>query len=170
MRAGEEGRSAMTAIEAQLNHAILLQGCEEAISRLYKEYARAFPEHRAAWQRLASDEIQHADWLHTLRARIEDGSVHLSDAHLVSARQVLDAQDRVGAETMRVEQGNVSVADAFRVALGLEGEMLEQDWFRFFDTDSPELKRVFQSLAAETAKHAQTLRELLETATHPHQT
>jgi len=154
----------MSSIEPQVNHVMLLQGCEEAISRLYKEYAKAFPAHRAAWQRLASDEIQHADWLHTLRARIEDGSVRLSEAHMVTARQVLDAQDRVGAELIRVEQGNVSIADSFRVALGLEGDMLEKDWFRFFDTDSPELKRVFQSLAAETAKHAAMLKQLLEEA------
>jgi len=159
----------MSSIEPQVNHVILLQGCEEAISRLYKEYAKAFPAHRAAWQRLASDEIQHADWLHTLRARIEDGSVRLSEAHMVTARQVLDAQDRVGAELIRVAQGSVSIADSFRVALGLEGEMLEKDWFRFFDTDSPELKRVFQSLAAETAKHAETLREQLEETTRPSQ-
>jgi rubrerythrin len=158
----------MSSIEPQINHVTLLQGCEEAISRLYKEYARAFPAHRAPWQRLASDEIQHADWLHTLRARIEDGSVRLSESHMITARQILDAQDRVSAEIIRAEQGNVSVADSFRVALGLEGEMLEKDWFGFFDTDSPELKRVFQSLAAETAKHAETLRDLLEKATRAH--
>ena len=159
----------MSSIEPQVNHVMLLQGCEEAISQLYKQYAKAFPAHRAAWQRLASDEIQHADWLHTLRARIEDGSVRLSESHMITTQRVLDAQDRVGAELIRAAQGSVSIADSFRVALGLEGEMLEKDWFRFFETDSAELKRVFESLAGETAKHAAMLKQLLEEASRAHE-
>ena len=153
----------MSSVEEQTSHARLLESYEEAMSGLYKEYAKLFPGHRADWQRLAEDEIQHADWVRTLRKRIEDGSVRLSQEHMVTAGQIMNALDRAAAEAARAQEGNLSLATAVATAAQLEREMLERNWFRFFDTDSDELKRVFQSLAVETAKHVEALQKLSDT-------
>jgi len=150
----------MESIEAQVNYAVLLERFEEAVSGLYKEYARLFPGHRVWWQHLAAEEIQHAEWMRTLRARIQDGSVRLSERQTATTGQILEALDLVAAEVERATQGDMTLAMAVSAAAQLERKIVERDWFRFFDADSPELKRVFQSLGAETAKHAEFLQQM----------
>ena len=157
----------MSSRDEQVNHAQLLEGYEEAMSRLYKVYAASFSDHRQTWQKLAGDEIDHADWMRALRARIEDGSVRMRAERMVSPGQILDALSRAGSEFDRADQGNISLAEAFRTAMRLEHEMLENGWFTVFDTDSAELKRVFQSLADETRKHLATLEGLSQDAAPP---
>lgn len=154
----------MNSIEAQVNYTVLLERFEEAASELYKEYARSFPGHKAWWQRLAAEEIQHAEWVRTLRARIEDGSVRLDEQRTATTGQILEALDLVAAEVARAKQGDMTLATAVSVAAQLERKIVERDWFRFFDTDSPELKRVFASLGAETAKHMEFLQKISQEA------
>ncbi|UCH33946.1 MAG: hypothetical protein JSV65_15505 [Armatimonadota bacterium] len=150
----------MSSIEEQTKHATLLERYEEAMSDLYKEYAGQYAGYESHWRRLAEDEIQHADWVRTLRKRIEDGSVRLSPEHMVTTAQIINALDRAAAEIARAQEGNTSLATAVAVASQLERDMLERNWFRFYDTDSDDLKRVFGSLAGETAKHVDALKKL----------
>jgi rubrerythrin len=159
----------MESIEAQVNHATLLERYEEAISALYKVYAQLFPELKDPWQRLAGDEIRHAEWMRTLRARIQDGSVRLSRQHMATTGQVLDGIDHMEIEMARAQEGNVSVVAALAIGVQLERSILERDWYRSFETDSAELQRVFQSLAAETAKHLEFLTKLSEERTRRQQ-
>lgn len=141
----------MSTRQEQADYTRLMERYEEAMSDLYKQYAALFPRYKALWQRLASDEIQHADWVRTLRSRIEDGSVGLSEEHSVEPERITGLLDRVASELARAKQATIIIVDAIGAAVQLEREMIEKEWFGFFESDSPELKRVFQSLASETA-------------------
>lgn len=152
----------MSSREEEAGYATLLEQCEEAVSELYKEYAKCFPHHKEPWQRLANDEIQHAEWIRTLRARIQDGSVHLSEQRRVQPERIVASLDQIAAEIVRARAGQMLIVDAFAAALRLEKDIIERKWFEFFETDSPELKRVFGSLAAETTRHAEALQRLWE--------
>jgi len=150
----------MASQEEQVGYASLLERFEESIGELYKEYARLFPHHKRVWQGLADDEIQHADWVRTLRARIEDGSVRFSQEHVISPDHVLNALDGVARLLARAKEGRVLPVDGLAAALSLEREMIENEWFRFFETDADLIKRVLQSLGNDTRRHADSLQRL----------
>ena len=150
----------MSESERQSSHTMLLQRYEEAIGAIYKEYARIFPHHKNHWQRLSGDEIRHADWVQVLGKRIKDGSVRLSEQHMVPSQQVMRLLDEAAAELARAGSGNITSVEALSAALRLERGMIEGQWFRFFESDHEELKRVFGSLADETEKHIAAIEKL----------
>ena len=150
----------MSTRQEQADYTRLMERYEEAMSDLYKQYAAVFPRYKTAWQHLASAEIQHADWVRTLRARIQDGSVQVSEERSVEPERITGSLDRVANELVRAKGAAIIVVDAFATALQMEGEMIEKEWFGFFEADSPELRRVFQSLATETSKHVEALQKL----------
>lgn len=152
---------AMWSKEGQLNLTRLLERVEEAVAELYKEYASQFPHHRDVWRSLSEDEIEHAAWLRSLRTRIEDGSIYLSEEHLVTSEEAIRSLDYISEELARARQGNLFLVDALNTALRLENSITEKEWFKFFAADPLELKDVLRSLGEQTQRHAEKLRGLI---------
>jgi hypothetical protein len=53
----------------------LMRQQEEKMQELYRTYAQLFPGHAAAWQRLSATEMEHADWVSILQAKLQEGSI-----------------------------------------------------------------------------------------------
>ena len=135
----------------------LLAKHEEAIGRLYAEYADKFPEQHAIWVKLSEEEHQHAEWLRGLDPAIKKGSVAFG-----TNRFDTDGIDRsiswVTFQTGKAERGDISMDEALMVAMDLENTLIENKCFEVFEEDPPEFKRVLRLLADATEKHRTTVR------------
>ena len=48
---------------------------EEAIGQLYRAYANKYPQYKDFWFNLATEEIEHANWIRQLNTKISEGSL-----------------------------------------------------------------------------------------------
>jgi hypothetical protein len=135
----------------------LLAKHEEAIGRLYAEYADKFPEQHAIWVKLSDEEHQHAEWLRGLDPAIKKGSVTFG-----KGRFDVDSIDKslawVTFQTGKAERGDISMDEALMVAMDLENALIENKCFEVFEEDPPEFKKVLRLLADATEKHRTTVR------------
>jgi hypothetical protein len=153
----------MGASEREILLVKLLEKHERAVSGLYKNYAQRFPQHAAAWRKLAYAEIEHAEWLHNLEAGITDGSLQFPGAKRLLPEVVEASLNYIAEEVASVRKSERPLRDALIIAIGIEQTMLEGEWFTLFSGDSPVIQRVLADLAAQTRQHVADLQQLLET-------
>ena len=55
----------------------------------------------------------------------------------------------------------MAIADALTIALELETNMIERNYFKLFHGDSDELKTIFQNLESDTQQHTNRVRNTL---------
>jgi len=151
----------MLSKETQLEVAKLLEQHELAISGLYKAYAQTFPKHKTAWQKLAMEEINHAERIHDFLTRLSDGSVQISATHSLLPEIIQASLDSIADELKKAQSQNMLPIDAIATAMDLEESMIEDKWFMSLQGDSPLVKRVLEALASGTRKHAQELQAMM---------
>ncbi len=142
----------------------LLKEHEIAIGRLYAAYARRFPRDREFWLGLSREEQQHAEWVESLRLRIDEdpsslvvnrfptGTIELSLAYVSRLIENADAS-------------SLTRVNALSVALDLERALLEHKYFEVFQSDNPQIERTLQLLRQSTQSHLQKVRHLWESCT-----
>ena len=130
----------------------LLAKHEEAIGRLYEEYAARFPEQHAFWLKLSEEEYEHAEWIRTLDPEIKDYSLSLSEDRF-KAGTLERSLAWVTFQTGRAQKGDLSVDEALTVALDVENSLIENKCFEVFEHDPPKFKKVLRELASATENH-----------------
>jgi hypothetical protein len=131
----------MPLTETQLKVIKLLAEHEKAISHLYKEYARKFPEQKDFWSKIAAEEIEHASWIFKLKeGRFKTEAIETSLEYVKS--QITEAQNN-----------KISAKNALSVARDLESGLIEKKFFEVFEPDCREIKQVLLDLAAATREH-----------------
>jgi rubrerythrin len=137
----------------------LLSKNEELIAELYIAYSEKFPDYRDFWREISEEEIKHSRWMRSLQAYTDD---------ILSFDE-----DRIKPELMRIsltylekklnqaETEEMAIADALTIALELETNMIERNYFKLFHGDSDELKSIFQNLESDTQKHTNRVRNTL---------
>ncbi len=141
----------------------LLAEHETEIARLYEAYAAALPDHRRLWKDLSDDEASHADWIRSLIPHVEDGSLGLREGRFAAAAVETSLRYVRG----RVAETSVEPPEflkALVIALDVEDAMLERQFFDVADDDTPELRRVLNSLKSETQRHRAGLQRAREAA------
>ncbi|MBN1393341.1 MAG: hypothetical protein JW947_11150 [Sedimentisphaerales bacterium] len=134
---------------------------EEVIARLYDCYAGKFPEHRSFWAELSKEEVQHADWIDTLRSRIEEGSEDIVvDRFPVVA--IEDSINFINRQITRAADADFELINALSTALDLEKALIENKYFEVFEGDSKETIRTLASLARSTREHRQRIQEMVQ--------
>jgi hypothetical protein len=132
---------------------------EEAIARLYEFYAERFPQCRSFWAKLSKEEIQHANWIYKLRAKIEDGS-----EDIVVDRFPLEAIESsinfVNKQIAQAANANFALINALSTAMDLERALIESKYFEVFEGDSRGTIRTMTLLASSTREHYQRIRRL----------
>jgi rubrerythrin len=139
----------------------LLGSNELAIKRLYETYASKFPSASEFWVRLSGDEEQHAAWLREL---CWDESLTTADfaARRFRPDTIRASIKNVEKQIEKAETENITLATALSTARDLENSILESDYFRVLEADSPEMQSVFIRLASETKGHRDAVSEALE--------
>ena len=135
---------------------------EEVIGRLYQAYAQRFPEHQSFWSKLADEERQHADMLHTLHRRIQagEGSVRAEAFHQAC---IHDSLARIEDLVQGAEDPNLTLHDALLRASDIESAMCEKRYFDIFAGNCPEIEHIQNFLAQATQDHRDRISRMLST-------
>ncbi|MDD5509647.1 MAG: hypothetical protein PHI12_02365 [Dehalococcoidales bacterium] len=138
----------------------LLMDNEIGIGKLYRAYAKHFPDHRTFWTALAGEEVEHASWLGKLSLKIEEGSV-LIDERRFNTSAIKTFSDYLERELDKVNKSGISLIGALSTALYIEQSIIEQKYFEVFEGDTVEFKKVLLDLADATKTHLGKVKEAL---------
>jgi len=141
----------------------LLAENEAVISLLYRAYAERFPSHENLWLALADEEKNHADWLRRLSLEIEAGMTHVDEGRF-KPRPIEIMREYIGDQLRRAHDEDLTLTDALSTALDIELGLLERDYFKIFQTDSPTVKQTLMNLEGATGEHIKQVREAWEAA------
>ncbi len=136
---------------------------EAAISRLYRAYAERFPSHGNLWLALADEEKSHANWLQKLSLEVEVGMTRINEGRF-KPRPIEIMREYIEDQLMRAREEGLTLMDALSTALDIELGLLERDYFRIFETDSPTVKYSLMNLEGATEEHIKQVREAWEAA------
>ena len=129
---------------------------ELAIANLYNVYAEIFPECKDLWMELSREELQHANWLDTLQAGIEESSEDfIVDRFPLKA--IEHSIDYVKQLAAKAHQPEFILINALSTALQLEKALIENKYFEVFEGDSKHTKRTLDRLAQCTQIHYEKL-------------
>lgn len=102
----------------------LLTRHTEHLERLYRNYARIFPEQIDLWSQFGADEAKHARWARELYDRIDGGEV-LFQADLFPVRQIESSLRDLEACLSQIPETNPDLREALRRAGAVEKERFE---------------------------------------------
>ena len=142
----------MPLTEAQLKVIKLLAEHEKAISQLYREYARKFPQQKDFWSKIAAEEIEHASWIFKLRSQAEKGSLYFKEGRF-KIEAIKTSLEYVKSQITEAQNNKISAKNALSVARDLESGLIEKKFFEVFEPDCREIKQVLLDLAAATREH-----------------
>ncbi|MDD2321851.1 MAG: hypothetical protein PHO83_17540 [Geobacteraceae bacterium] len=135
---------------------------ESAISRLYRQFARSFPDDAAIWETIAADEDRHSGWLDQLLAICKAGKIRTGSGGL-RFEAVESMLDYVLSVTENCAQGKLHRENVFAIAFDIENSLLERKFFSVLESDSREFKTLTQEIVRETYRHRAEIGKHLET-------
>ncbi len=129
-----------------------LEENEKALSDLYAQFARTFPQDSEFWSELSRDEVRHAGWIDRVRQDAAAGAIRPGQA--TARPQAVDTAIQYAASlAARCRKGDLTRVQAHALARDIENTMLEQRLFVVLGLASPELATLQDDLRRETAEH-----------------
>ncbi|HOP39494.1 MAG TPA: hypothetical protein PLI53_00470 [Geobacteraceae bacterium] len=133
---------------------------ESAIARLYRQFARSFPEDAEFWDAVVRDEEQHSEWLAQMRAIATSGKIRAGSGNL-RVEAINSAIDYLAAVSENCDQGRLDRENAFAIAFDIENSLLEKRFFTVFTSDSAEFKHLADTIMRETVRHRNAIGDAL---------
>jgi rubrerythrin len=144
----------LEAIEALAENEIM-------ISRIYKAFSERFPEHREFWEKMAEEEVQHADMIRSLVPEVKEGAVRFK-AERLDETSLGMFRDYLKYSLARAGEEDLQLKGAFETALAIEHDLIERRFLDLFEADAVELTLIFEGLASSTRDHHRRLVEAVE--------
>lgn len=143
----------------------LLGEHEEALSDLYRAYARSFPEYREFWLQLAGDELHHASWLAKIVEEIRADIVAL-EIERPTIPAVTQSISMIVDEVTKACEEGVSLRHALNISIGIEDAMIEECFFELLNHYYEDNQKLPENLLrGSTVKHSKVLKNTLHEAT-----
>ena len=139
----------------------LLAENEMVISRIYRVFSERFPDYRDFWEKMAEEEIQHADMIRSVVPEVKEGTVRFKGQHL-DETSVGMFRDYLKVSLARAGEQDIPLKDAFETALAIEHDLIERSFFDLFEADTEELSLIFEGLASSTREHHRRLVQAVE--------
>lgn len=147
-----------------------LQENESALARLYRQFARSFPDDAEFWNAVVREEEQHCEWVAQMRAIVTSGKVRVGSGNL-RVEAINSAIDYLAAVAENCAQGKFDREHAFAIAFDIENSLLEKRFFTVFESDSVEFKHLVDTIVRETVRHRNAIGGVLRSirsAGHTH--
>ena len=125
---------------------------EEAVGKLYKAYAKNFPEDRIFWIQIAMDEDKHAYLIRSF-AGLAEKSPTTVDHERFTKEAILAFTKFLDEEIARLQKEQITPMTALSVAFHIEKSLIESQCFEVFQTESIEMKKMLKTLKDETQRH-----------------
>jgi len=137
----------------------IFENNELKISILYRLYAKKMPKFRLFWNKLADEEVIHAQKI----ASINIAELKESFQETKFSRGIISyIDDFVEKQINQAKRGKVSHIEALNVSLRIEQSLLEKKCFEIFIPTNKKVKEVMQKLEKDTERHEKLLRKELE--------
>lgn len=151
---------AMPLVPKDQQQNLLLMADNEALaSQLYAIYADRFPQRKALWQNLSTEEKNHEKWLREIELLTVSGDVFLNDKRF-NREPITGLTKHIKDLINKAE--NVTDVEALSCALDLEQSLIERRYFEIIESDNPKIKKVLNDLELETENHKSMLWKLWE--------
>lgn len=139
---------------------------EILVSRIYRAFSETFLEYHDFWNKMAEEEIQHADMIRSIVPEVKEGTVRLK-AERLDETSVGMFRDYLKLCLARAVEQDILLKDAFETALAIEHDLIERSFFDLFEADTEELKLIFEGLVSSTKEHHRRLVETIEKSGQP---
>ena len=137
---------------------------EILVSVLYKIYAEKFPEQKEFWSNISNDETVHAQWLNAYIGDVVKNKIYINKDRF-SLGPAVDFSNFIQKHIDEAKNATIDLIKALAISYDLENSMLEHRYFEIYESDSVELKHVFENLRLATSKHAKSVRDMLDQIT-----
>lgn len=139
---------------------LLIQN-ELILNELYSIYVKKFPEEEYFWNRIASDEIDHANWIKELYIKVKTGGIYFNEKRF-NPEALKTYFDYVNSKKESVKEKDLSLLLALSTAYDLEKSLIERKYFEVFEHDSIELKNLLLRLEVGVEHHLKYVKNRLE--------
>lgn len=131
---------------------------EEKIMELYTIFASRFSGDNGLWNKLAEEEKMHAHMVRSLGDLLKDNDVRFNK-NKFSINSLKNLRERLDEEIIKANNGDYDAELALEFAKKLERTLLESKTFEAFESNIPDMKKLFSVIINETQKHAKILEE-----------
>lgn len=132
---------------------------ELSLAKMYNQFARAYPNHKEFWSKLAHEEMIHSKWIKSLENHFDAGQIGLSGFKL-NHRALKTSISHLEKQILATKNGNLSLLNAVAVAVDIEKSMIDNKFFAIFDLKDKKFNRIRTGLEKETKMHRQKLEKL----------
>jgi len=133
---------------------------ELLLAKLYEIFADQFPEHKAFWQDLAKDELQHAEWIKKLYQAEEKDLVAFSEGKFNPSAMNIYIEN-LEKTIRRAENKEINLKMAIASTLDFERSLIEKNVFSHFEIIDKKLSGIMTKLESETRRHLKKAEDMM---------
>lgn len=133
---------------------------EISLNDLYSFFAERFPEKNAFWKKIASEELEHAQWIRELGDKVVKEEVNFNEDRFNPGVLKIFAE-YIEEEKQYIIKNNSGPTQTLSIAINIEREMLERKFFEIFESDSAEIKILLKRLEEATKVHMKHIEDEL---------
>lgn len=148
--------------EQQKTAIALLYKQEMLLARLYRIFARTFPEYEDFWVSLAREEELHADWIKQLY-QAEKKDIVAFEGKKVRSTALNTYLEHLDQAIKKAEQKGFELRTAIAYTLDFERSLIERNVFSHFEGLDDRSRKVMKTLQTETRKHVKKIEEMAKT-------
>jgi rubrerythrin len=130
---------------------------EILIGTLYKFFANRYPEYRAFWTDMASEEHQHASWIKRLTERDPTDKFRFSQGELRSENLASSIESIESLISGFKINKACTISQAAGISLHIEKALWDKNVFQFFEGDSNEVRKILDTLHSEQKAHVKRI-------------
>jgi len=142
---------------------------ENLIGKLYRLFAKRFPEHKQFWSSMSDEEHQHAAWIKRLTTLDTTDKFKFTQGELRSSSLAKGIEAIEGfLDEFINNDNNYPLSKAISIALHLENALWERMVFQCFEGDGEEVKNVMNTLHVGQKIHIKKLTRFAESFQNEH--
>ena len=139
----------------------LLEQLEVEISNLYKLFAEKFPGRQDIWTEMSREELQHAEYVRTLKAFALSGHVNF-DEKMTKTYTIRSIIDDIRDKYKKTENNQYSIVNALSFSLSLEQSIIEHKFYNYFSSNEPGVILLINNIREETSAHELQVKKALD--------
>lgn len=126
---------------------------EFLMGALYKLFAKRYPDYKAFWTGMATEEFQHAALVQRITESDSLNKIKFSQGELRSSILASSVKFIEGIISEFKDNKDFPITRAASIALQLEKTLWERKVFEYFEGDSDEVRKIMDSLDFEQGIH-----------------
>lgn len=136
----------------------MLANLEEAISHLYTAFAQRIPDQETFWEKMAAEEMQHASMIRKLYSVLQNGNIFYNIENF-NRRALEDSLNTIMNAEFEARHGTLTRAKAMNIALRIERNLVEKEFYKTVRTDAPEFKVIATRMTDHIGRHIKKIED-----------